>query len=91
MGYDGGMKLVSIVRWIPLSGEGRLAEFVESHEEIAALRVVGWTSVALAIAAVGLYIGHELRSRYKFRRRTPYDIFAHAGDSIPAADYGMGI
>jgi hypothetical protein len=55
------------------------------------LRIVGWASVALGIAALGLYVGHELRSRYKFNKRTPYDFFAHAGDSIPATEYGMGI
>lgn len=53
--------------------------------------IVGWTSVALGIAALGLYIGRELRARYKFNHRTQYDFFSHAGDSIPAADYGTGI
>lgn len=45
----------------------------------------------VGIAALGVYIGYELRSRYKFMRRTPYDIFSHAGDSVPAAEYGVGI
>jgi hypothetical protein len=55
-----------------------------------ALRAVGWTSVALGITALGLYIGHELRVRYKFNRRTPADIYAHAGEEM-SAEYGMGI
>lgn len=55
-----------------------------------ALRAVGWTSVALGITALGLYIGHELRVRYQFNRRTPADFFAHAGEEM-SADYGMGI
>jgi hypothetical protein len=55
-----------------------------------ALRAVGWTSVALGITALGLYIGHELRVRYKFRRRTPADFYAHAGEEM-SAEYGMGI
>jgi hypothetical protein len=53
--------------------------------------IVGWTSVAVAIAALGLYIGRELRARYKFNHRTQYDFFSHAGDSVCAADYGTGI
>ena len=91
MFYDDGMKLAPILSLIGLRATGKAAEFLESNEDGAALRVVGWTSVALGIAAIGLYVGHELRSRYKFRRRTPYDIFAHAGEGVPAADYGMGI
>jgi hypothetical protein len=55
-----------------------------------ALRAVGWTSVALGITALGLYIGHELRVRYKFNRRTPADFYSHAGEEI-SAEYGMGI
>ena len=53
--------------------------------------IVGLTSVAVVIAAVGLYVGRELRARYKFNRRTQYDFFSHAGDSVCAADYGTGI
>lgn len=55
-----------------------------------ALRAVGWTSVALGITALGLYIGHELRVRYKFSHRTPTDLFSHAGEEM-SAEYGMGI
>jgi hypothetical protein len=61
------------------------------REQKVACRVVGWTSVVLAVAAIGLYLGHELRSRYKFRHQTQYDLFSHAGDSISAAEYGVGI
>jgi hypothetical protein len=61
------------------------------QEEGSAMWIVGWTSVALGVAALGLFIGRELRARYKFNHRTQYDFFAHAGDSIPAADYGTGI
>lgn len=55
-----------------------------------ALRVLGWTSVAVGVAAVGLYVGRELRSRYKFNHRTPTDFYVHAGDESPA-EFGMGI
>lgn len=56
-----------------------------------ALRLIGWGSVAVGVIAVGLFVGRELRLRYKFNHRTPSDFFAHAGDQGPAADYGVGI
>ncbi len=63
-----------------------------AQEEGSTMAIVGWTSVAVVgIAAVGLYVGRELRARYKFNRRTQYDFFSHAGDSVCAADYGTGI
>lgn len=55
-----------------------------------ALRAVGWTSVAVGVTALGLYIGRELRLRYKFKRRTPSDFFSHAGEEMNA-EFGMGI
>jgi hypothetical protein len=55
-----------------------------------ALRAVGWTSVALGITALGLYVGYELRVRYKFNHRTPADFYSHAGEEM-SAEYGMGI
>jgi hypothetical protein len=55
------------------------------------LRALGWASVAVGVVAVGLYVGRELRVRYKFKRRTPGDIYSHAGDEYTAADYGVGI
>ena len=72
-------------------GPGIYAETLPSQEEGSAMAIVGWTSVAVGIAAVGLYVGRELRARYKFNHRTQYDFFSHAGDSVPAADYGTGI
>ena len=73
-------------------------EVVESADETAgeekrdttALRVIGWLSVGMAVAALGLYVGNELRSRYKFKRRTPYDFYANAGEQ-QASEFGMGI
>lgn len=55
-----------------------------------ALRAVGWTSVAVGVTALGLYVGRELRLRYKFKRRTPSDYFSHAGEDFNA-EFGMGI
>jgi hypothetical protein len=53
------------------------------------LRVLGWFSVGMAVAALGLYAAREIRSRYKFNRRTPYDFYSNAGES-QSAEYGMG-
>jgi hypothetical protein len=55
------------------------------------LRTIGWVSVGVGMVALGVAVGRELRQRYKFNRRTPYDYYSHAGDSIPDVDYGVGI
>lgn len=55
------------------------------------MKTIGWASLALGVAAIGVYIGRELRQRYKFKRRTPYDFYAHAGDRVSSTEYGMGI
>jgi hypothetical protein len=60
-------------------------------ESRIALRALGWASVAVGVAALGLYVGRELRQRYKFNRRTPSDFYSHAGDELPSTDFGMGI
>jgi hypothetical protein len=75
---------------------GKKAEVIvlpgrKKDESAIALRAIGWTSVAVGVVALGLYVGRELRQRYKFKRRTPYDIYSHAGDEIQSAEYGMGI
>ena len=73
-------------------GSGEILPAISpTQEEGFAMAIVGWTSVAVGIAAVGLYVGRELRARYKFNHRTQYDFFSHAGDSVCSADYGTGI
>lgn len=64
--------------------------FVEEPSEHQALRVLGWFSVGMAVAALSFWVGHEIRSRYKFSQRTPYDFYSNAGES-QAAEYGMGV
>ena len=54
------------------------------------LRNIGWVSAGVGVLAVGLVVGRELRQRYKFTRRTPYDFYAHAGDRT-REEFGMGI
>jgi hypothetical protein len=91
LSYHDGMSFADLVSRFRLRGIKEVAKSMGSLEDKTTYKIVGWTSVAVGIAALGLYVGHELRSRYKFKRRTPYDFFAHAGDSVPAADYGVGI
>jgi hypothetical protein len=55
-----------------------------------ALKMIGWFSVGMAVAAVGILIGAEMRSRYKFNHRTPYDFYANAGEQ-QASEFGVGI
>lgn len=73
-----------------MSAETDTVALMEEPSESHVLRVVGWFSVGMAIAAIGFYVGLELRDRYKFKKRTPYDFYANAGES-QAAEFGMGI
>ena len=62
----------------------------EQLSEHKTLRVIGWFSAGMAVATLGIYLGYEARSRYKFRHRTPYDFYANAGPQA-ANDFGVGI
>jgi hypothetical protein len=67
-----------------------LATEIEEVSERKALRVIGWFSVGMAVATLGIYLGFEIRSRYKFKRRTPYDFYARAGTQ-QTSEFGVGI
>lgn len=58
--------------------------------EHKALRAIGWFSVGMAAASLGIFLGFELRARYKFKRRTPYDFYSHI-DGPNLSEYGVGI
>jgi hypothetical protein len=62
----------------------------DEEEESALIKTVGWVSAGLGAVALGLFIGRELRQRYKFNRRTPYDFYSHSGDE-QGVDFGLGI
>jgi hypothetical protein len=62
-----------------------------SSEDSNFLKTIGWVSAALGAVALGLIVGRELRQRYKFNRRTPYDLYSHSGDELPDVDFGVGI
>jgi len=73
-----------------MSSEPEILSIVEPPSEHKTLRVLGWFSVGMAVAGLGILIGYELRSRYKFNRRTPYDFFSH-DEAQSANEYGVGI
>src|SRR5260370_42630626 len=73
-------------------GESAATEAFEvSEEDSNLLKTVGWISAALGAVALGLIVGREIRERYKFNRRTPYDLYSHSGDELPDVDCGVGI
>jgi hypothetical protein len=61
------------------------AETTTTH---SALRAIGWVSIGFGLAAVGVFVGNELRKRYKFNHRTPYDFYSNAE---AASEFGMGV
>lgn len=66
---------------------GQPAEAPES----ALLLTLGWVSAGLGAVALGLFLGRELRTAYKFNRRTPYDFYAHSGDELQDIEFSLGI
>ena len=64
------------------------ASELNESETHPALRAIGWVSVGLGLAAVSLFVGREIRKRYRFAHRTPYDFYSHAGAQT---EFGMGI
>ncbi len=67
-----------------------VVENLSTEEESTLLRTVGWVSAGMGALALGLFVGRELRQRYKFNRRTPYDFYAHSGDEHEL-EFGVGI
>jgi hypothetical protein len=62
----------------------------EETKESSTLKVIGWLSVGLVLAAVGVFVGHELFCRHKFNHRNPYDFYAHAGEK-QTGEFGLGV
>lgn len=65
-------------------------ELLDEQDESKTLKVIGWFSIGMAVAALGLFVGRELRSRYKFKKRTPYDFYSNAGNQ-QSTEFGVGI
>ncbi len=88
------MKLPFSLRWLRREVESSLAPLL-SEESIVdntppLLKTVGWISAGLGALALGLVVGRELRQRYQFNRRTPYDRYSRAGAAF-GDDFGLGI
>jgi hypothetical protein len=64
--------------------------FAAEKQGVNVLQVIGWFSVGMAVAALGIVVGAELRSRSRFKRRTPYDFYANAGEQ-QASEFGVGV
>jgi hypothetical protein len=73
-----------------MSTEPEVQTTEEETDKSCAIKVIGWLSVGVAVAAIGIFVGRELCSRYRFNHRTPYDFYAHA-DGQQTGEFGMGI
>ncbi len=62
-----------------------------THNGSTLLRNIGLVSAGITVLALGVVVGRELRQRYKFNRRTPYDFYAHSGDQAQDVEFGVGI
>ncbi len=102
VGYDPHMMLSFLTtRWLgespvelsevfPEETVEMLADALPEIEESALLKTAGWISAGLGALALGLFVGRELRQRYKFNRRTPYDFYSHSGDETEL-EFGVGV
>jgi hypothetical protein len=88
-----GHKLQDVPAAIAESASEALARAIpeSNDEETTLLRTLGWISAGFGAVALGLFVGRELRQRYKFNRRTPYDFYAHSGDELHDVEFGVGI
>jgi hypothetical protein len=82
------MKLFHSLR--KLEEELEEAASMGSNETRRVLRNIGWISAGITVLALSVVVGRELRQRYKFSHRTPYDAYAHAGDQVQD-ECGVGI
>jgi len=73
-----------------MSAEPISLSLEEEPNERKTLKVLGWFSVGMAVAAISVLVGYELRSRYKFKRRTPYDFYSNAAES-QSTEFGVGV
>jgi len=55
------------------------------------LKVIGWISVGLGAVAAGLIAGRELKRRYNFSRRTPYDYYNNAMPDDSSIEHAVGV
>lgn len=73
-----------------MSAEPISLRIEEAPNESKVFEVLGWFSAGIAIAALGIYLGNEIRLRYRFNHRTPYDFYANAAEK-QTSEFGVGI
>ncbi len=83
-----GMKLDRTLRRLRHTVEDTM-DYAEKEGRLV-LRNIGWVSAGITVLAVSVVVGRELRQRYKFSRRTPYDLYAHSGDKHDV-EFGVGV
>ena len=89
LGYDAAMKFSRSLRNLGDQIEDSIG--TKRREGRRFLRNIGWISAGVTAVAIGVVVGRELRQRYKFNRRTPYDFYAHSGDQEQDVEFGVGI
>jgi len=86
------MKLSRTLRKLGREIEDQIDEATSaSNQGTGVLRTLGWVSAGVTAVAIGVVVGREIRQRYKFNRRTPYDFYAHSGDAVQDVEFGVGI
>ena len=94
--YDELMKRYGLLRLADLRKKATTT-FSDSSsllekDGVVSFKIIGLASLAVGVAALGVYLGRELRIRYKFNRRTPYERYGHSGDNGAAVgEFGMGV
>lgn len=73
-----------------MSTEPEAVAPAEEAKEKRTLRAITWFSVGMAVATVGIFVGREMRKRYVFNHRTPYDFYSNAGEK-QVGEFGMGV
>ena len=82
--------LPALVPTLVEEAQEAVAELLPEDAESTVMRTLAWVTAAVGALALGLYVGRELRLRYKFNHRTPYDFYAHSGDESEM-EYSVGI
>jgi hypothetical protein len=65
-------------------------EYDFTHDVVSQIPEAGPRD-GVTMVAVGVMVGSELRKRYKIKRLTPYDVYAHAGDEQQVEDLEFGL
>jgi len=73
-----------------MTAEPEMLAPAEEAKEPRTLRAITWFSVGMAVATLGIIAGRELRKRYKFNRRTPYDFYSNT-DERQTNEFGVGV